>query len=110
MQTLRGHSGPVWTVSFGPDGRRLASASMSPSQLGQGEIKVWDVTTGRDALTLAGNAAAAFSLDGRKLAALDMDFFLPSRLKLFDAGEPPAGDAQPGTAFAPMPTGEGPKR
>jgi WD40 repeat protein len=92
VQTLRGHSGPVWTVSFGPDGRRLASASMSWSQLGQGEVKVWDVATGRDALTLAGNAAAAFSPDGRKLAALDMDFFLPSRLKLFDAGAPTPGD------------------
>jgi WD40 repeat protein len=27
VQTLPGHSGPVWSVSFSPDGRQLASAS-----------------------------------------------------------------------------------
>jgi WD40 repeat protein len=39
--TLRGHTGPVWSVAFSPDGKTLASGSQD------GAIKLWDVPGAR---------------------------------------------------------------
>src|SRR5262249_39755779 len=64
---LRGHSSGVGAVALSPDGRRLASAGADPEQLGRGELKLWDVDLGREALALAGNSGAAFSADGLRL-------------------------------------------
>ncbi len=36
--TLKGHTGPVMSVAFSPDGKRLASSSRDQT------VKVWDVT------------------------------------------------------------------
>ena len=41
IATLRGHTGYVFSVSFSPDGKRLASSSGYRSK---GEIKIWDAT------------------------------------------------------------------
>ena len=36
--TLKGHTGPVYSVSFSPDGKRIASGSFDQT------LKVWDLS------------------------------------------------------------------
>ena len=37
--TLKGHSEPVWSVSFSPDGKRIVSGSLDDT------LKVWDISS-----------------------------------------------------------------
>ena len=71
LLALKGHTAPVFSVSFSPDGTRLASASMD------GTVKVWDAATGQETLTLQGHAkgvrSVCFSPDGTRLASASMD-------------------------------------
>jgi WD40 repeat protein len=81
--TLRGHVGSVWSVAFSPDGKTLASGGgltgfigERPGEAGkpvQGEIRLWEVATGRNTATLqefpAPVLSVAFSPDGKTLAA-----------------------------------------
>jgi hypothetical protein len=68
LLTLVGHEDAVTRVAFGPDGRRLASASRD------GTARVWDATTGEAILNLRGHSnqlsEVAFSPDGRRLASV----------------------------------------
>lgn len=69
--TCYGHTVEVNAVAFTPDGKRVTSAS------GDGKIKIWDATTGRELRTLEGHAgpvtALAVSPDGCRIASTGHD-------------------------------------
>ena len=66
--TIKGHTRPVRSVVFSPDGPRLASASMDQT------VKVWNPSTGKEIRTLTGLVnSVAFSPDGKRLAACGVD-------------------------------------
>lgn len=67
LLTLEGHSGPVCSVAWSPDGTRLASASFDTT------VKVWDPATGQCISTLQGHnepvTSVAWSHEGTRLAS-----------------------------------------
>jgi WD40 repeat protein len=60
VRVLRGHAKEVRCVAFSPDGTQLVS--------GGGELKVWDVATGQELLSLGSVGCLAFSHCGKRLA------------------------------------------
>jgi WD40 repeat protein/predicted Ser/Thr protein kinase len=67
VATLRGHRSYVYSVSFSPDGKFLASGSEDKT------VKVWEVGSWREVATLRGHqdwvSSVSFSPDGKFLAS-----------------------------------------
>ncbi len=64
---LTGYAGKNWPLAFNQDGTRLFTAS-------GGNIMEWDITSGRELLTLPGRIGSApFSPNGEKLALIGAD-------------------------------------
>jgi WD40 repeat protein len=86
------HPDPVWGIAFSPDGKRLASAS------GDNRVRVWDVQTGQETLSLSGHTNAvnsvSFSPDGRRLASASGVW--DENQKKWISGEVKVWDAQTG--------------
>ena len=71
LLTLKGHAGLVNSVSWSPDGKRLATGSSD------GTAKVWDAAGGRELLTLKGHT-------------------VPGQFRVLVAGRDAAGDGECG--------------
>jgi WD40 repeat protein len=65
VRTFTGHTLPIYSLAFSPDGRWLVSGSLDKT------AKLWDLSDGRELRTFTGNRAftsVEFSPDGRRLA------------------------------------------
>jgi WD40 repeat protein len=86
-QVLRGHSAPVTSVAYRPDGKQIATASDDQT------IRLWDPATGRELAVLkwepeAGkvdrNPDIAYSPDGSRLVSY-ADNFAANTIRLWDS-------------------------
>jgi WD40 repeat protein len=80
--SFKGHKGYVHAVAYSPDGTRLLSGSryptgMPPRQIWKGELKLWDVASGKEQVSLPGITSevwsVAFSPEGTLAASGDDD-------------------------------------
>jgi WD40 repeat protein/tRNA A-37 threonylcarbamoyl transferase component Bud32 len=80
-------------AALSPDGKRLAAVSYARDPKAgkeSSQVKVWDLTTGREVAVLkidgkASPSVLAFSPDGRRLATAELEGFLGGRVKVWDA-------------------------
>ena len=90
------------SLAFSPDGKRLATGGLEKT------VKVWDLETGQEALTLRGHEdvvmAVAFSPDGQQLASASMD----RTVKVWDADA--LGPSRPRSAHPARPRRRGHRR
>jgi predicted NACHT family NTPase len=71
LLTLKGHTGPVSSASFSPDGSRVVTGSADAT------AKIWDARTGAEVLALKGHTDAvesvSFSPDGSRVVTGSID-------------------------------------
>jgi WD40 repeat protein len=65
--SFKGHRGYVQAVAYSPDGTRLLSSSryptgMPPREVWKGELKLWDVASGKEQAALGGECAQVWSV------------------------------------------------
>jgi WD40 repeat protein len=67
----RGHTGAVYTLSWSPDGKHVASGGKD------GTVQIWDATTGNSVFIYRGHSAGvtsvAWSPDGTSIASASED-------------------------------------
>src|SRR5262249_1006100 len=63
LRSLKGHTGPISSVAYAPDGKTLASGSADRT------VRVWDVGTAKELHRFEGHhGPVAYSRDGKRLA------------------------------------------
>jgi WD40 repeat protein len=75
------HTGPVYALAWSPDGLTLATGSAaappSPGKTAAGQVRLWQVASGKETALLPGHDAVVFCLayapDGRSLATGSAD-------------------------------------
>jgi squalene-hopene/tetraprenyl-beta-curcumene cyclase len=89
IRRLPSHHRGAYGVTFSPDGKLIASGGIATIVEGkgvEGEIKLWDLVTGKELHTLRGHTGAvgslAFSADGKTLASGGSRF--DGKVKLWD--------------------------
>lgn len=89
LATFTGHTGPALACAFSPDGKRIVSGGgqtdfRNPAD-SFGELKLWDVATGKELATFAGHTrevnACVFSPDGTQIVSASSH----TTMKLWDA-------------------------
>ena len=96
-----GHSSPVWSVAFSPDGKQIASGSEDNS------IKLWNSETGQEIRTFSGHFDSVFSVsfspDGKQLAVVIDDPKDPSIwVHSLSGAAPPRRLTFGGSSFSPV--------
>ncbi len=79
LRTLRGHTESITSLSYRPDGKRLASAGLD------GKARVWDLGTGDEVLSFGDHSdrlmLVAYSPDGRRIASWGVN----THIRIWDA-------------------------